>query len=368
VLERRYLSIVRGERRGPLAAAARLFLSLLSLLFRLVVAARNAAYDAGLRRARRVEAPVISVGNLAAGGTGKTPFVEHLARALLARGRKVAVLSRGYRAAGRGAPSDEAALLAENLPAVAHVQDRDRVRGAREAIEVHGADCLLLDDGFQHRRLARDLDLVLIDALDPWGHGLLPRGLLREPASALARADGAVITRADLVPRGRLEEIAAGLRRARANLPIVEAAEEAQALVPLAAGPGGEPPGWLDGRAVFAFAGIGHPDAFYARLERLGARVCGRESFPDHYAYRAVDLARLRAAAREARAEALVCTQKDAVKLAPLAGAERGAAGALPVLVLKIRTAILAGEIALEQLLERALAAPRSHNALRHIP
>lgn len=389
-----YLDIVSGARRGPLAAMARAFLSVLALFYRLAVALRNAAFDLGLRRASRVACPVFSVGNLTAGGTGKTPLVEYLGRALLARGKKVAILSRGYR--GRGAPlgrNDEALLLAENLPEAAQIQDPDRVRGARAAL-ASGADCILLDDGFQHRRIARDLDVVLVDATNPWGYGrLLPRGLLREPRAALARARIVAITRADLVSGERLAALRAEIEARAPRATIAEVVEEPLALARI--GPTSEPPlepAWLAGRTVFAFSGIGNPAAFHARLERLGARVCGRRSFPDHHAYAEEDLLRVVEAARGAGAEAIVCTQKDAVKIAgadrspthcaatgtpptpsrgegashgeldsrrkpsPIGGACSGRGSLprshdLPLLYLKIRASIRAGEDAIEKAL-----------------
>ncbi|MBI4878532.1 MAG: tetraacyldisaccharide 4'-kinase, partial [Planctomycetes bacterium] len=167
---------------GSLAALA-------SLPYGLAVRLRNRAYDAGLLRARCAAAVVVSVGNLSVGGTGKTPLVAMLARAARAAGRTPAILLRGYRrGARRAAESDEAALHARLAQGVLVVADPDRVRGAERALAA-GADLLILDDGFQHRRLKRDLDLVLADARDPFAGGrLLPRGLLREPLSSLARA------------------------------------------------------------------------------------------------------------------------------------------------------------------------------------
>src|SRR5262245_17167980 len=194
-----FLRLVRGQIRGPAAAVARLGLGAVSGLYCLGVSARNAAYDWGWKTAHRAAVPVVSVGNLTLGGTGKTPMVEWVARWFRGRGARVAILSRGYgQAEGL---NDEGRVLEENLPDVPHFQGADRVELARIAVEESESQVLVLDDGFQHRRLARDLDIVLLDALEPFGLGrLFPRGLLREPVSSLRRAGLVVLSRADLVP------------------------------------------------------------------------------------------------------------------------------------------------------------------------
>ena len=185
-LRQRYLSLVSGEWRGPWPALLRLLLWMASLLYGLGVRLNNLAYSCGWKRSYRVEAVVVSVGNLTAGGTGKTPCVEYVADFYQKHDLRVAVLSRGYGSEGGGL-NDEGLVLSENLPEVPPYQGADRVALARAAIEESESEVLVLDDGFQHRRLARDLDLVLIDATAPWGYGhLLPRGLLREPPSCFA--------------------------------------------------------------------------------------------------------------------------------------------------------------------------------------
>jgi tetraacyldisaccharide 4'-kinase len=334
-----YLSVVRGERRGAAAAVVRAVLAAASAFYALALAVRAAAYALGLCRRVRVERAVISVGNIVAGGTGKTPMVEHLARRLAAHGSRPAIVARGYKAASAGAANDEAMVLRENLPDVPQVLDPDRVRGARTAIERHGAGCVILDDGFQHWRIERDLDLVLVDALEPFGHGhLLPRGLLRERPGALGRADAVAITRADLCSPDRLAALRAEIGRLAPGKPLVEVVDEAIE------------PAVLAGKRIAAFCGIGNPEGFFRRLERLGATLVLRLAFQDHHAYTPADLAEVREAARRAGAEAIVTTQKDAVKL-------RGFAGEEAVLVLRIRAAIRSGEAELERLVAEAAAA-----------
>src|SRR5438876_5539483 len=208
LLTSRLQDLISGRARGVGSSLCRLALSVASGPYGSAVHLRNWCYDRGWLPTHRPPVPVISVGNLTAGGTGKTPCVEYLARFLQARGLRPAVLSRGYR--GNGRPNDEALILEANLPDVPHLQGKDRVTRASQAVRVFGADVLILDDGFQHRRLRRDLDLVLIDAMNPWGHGrLLPRGLLREPISSLRRADAVIVTRLDQAQPAEIERIIA---------------------------------------------------------------------------------------------------------------------------------------------------------------
>ncbi len=350
--ERFYISVVSGERRGVLAALLRALLFVLSAVYRVVLAVRAAAYTIGVRRRHRVPCKVISVGNITVGGTGKTPMVEYLARYVASKGKRVAIVSRGYAAlAGRNGANDEALVLRENLRGVPQIQDPDRVRASLEAVRRHGADCVILDDAFQHWRLARDLDIVLVDATNPFGYGgLLPRGLLREPPSALARAHCLVLSRANLCPPDRLREVRDRLERLRAEgTTLVEMGEEPICLTRLD-GPERYPVEWLHGRAVYAFCGIGNPRAFVRLLERLGATVKGKREFDDHHAYGPGDLADLGLAAHRSGAEAIVTTQKDAVKIA---NAHLGTR----CFVLNIRVALAEGRERLERLVDEVLEA-----------
>ena len=197
--EQSYLRLIRGETRGAAAVIARGGLGAAAALYAVGAGVRNLAFDRGWKRVERASIPVVSIGNITLGGTGKTPMVEWTARRLRSSGPRVAILSRGY--AGGSGLNDEGRLLDDNLPDVPHLQGADRVRSARVAVEELESQIVVLDDGFQHRRLHRDLDIVLLDALDPFGrHRLFPRGLLREPVASLRRADVVVLSRADLVP------------------------------------------------------------------------------------------------------------------------------------------------------------------------
>ena len=258
--------------------------------------------------------PVVSVGNLTLGGTGKTPMVEWVARWYRQRGVRVAILSRGYQRGGTGGANDEALVLEENLPDVPHLQDPDRVKIAALAVEELESELLILDDGFQHRRLARDLDIVLLDALEPFGLGrLFPRGLLREPVRSLRRAGLVVLTRADLVPADALRATRAEAERAAGPLRWVVTRHAPIELIGSGVDP--EPLDGLPGRKVAAFCGIGNPEGFRRTITTLRGEVAGFRTFPDHHAYDAADVADLTAGPSDSGADLALTTQKDLVKL-----------------------------------------------------
>ena len=294
--------------------------------------------------------PVISVGNLTLGGTGKTPLVEWIVRSFLAQGKRAGIVSRGY-GTGRhvlmvGGPNDEARELAWKLPGVPHVQDPDRVVAARRAIREHGCQVLVLDDAFQHRRIHRDLDIVLLDALEPLGYEhVFPRGTLREPVEGLARADIVALSRADLLTA---EQRATIRDRVTRLSPQAVWAEVVHAPMVLVAAEGAmrqaggtparqQPLETLRGRQVLAFCGLGNPAGFRHTLTVCGYNVVEFREFPDHHAYSLGDLNALAAAARQAEVEALVCTQKDLVKI----GADR--LGDRPLWAIRVGIDFIAG-------------------------
>lgn len=330
-----FTRLVDGTARGVGPTVTRLVLAGISVPYGLVIGCRNAAYDHGLLPITQAPVPVVSVGNLTLGGTGKTPLVAWLARTVTARGLKPAIVSRGYGAA-RGERSDEAAELAILLPEVPHVANRDRVAGVRAAAAA-GAEVALLDDGFQHRRLARDLDIVAIDATDPFGCGrLFPRGLLREPLSGLARAGAVVLTRATAVDARRRSEIRRWFQAAcGGRLPSVWAEATHRPVHLRSATSDTQPLERVAGARVAAFAGIGNPAAFRTSLATHGAQLVGFRAFPDHHTYEPTDLQALGDWAAGLRADLVVTTLKDLVKVR----ADR--LGDIPLFALEIALEIL---------------------------
>lgn len=324
---------LRGRWREELPATAWRWLLLPAwLVFRPLVVIRNLLFDLGWRAPRRLPVPVWSVGNLTAGGTGKTPLTRHLARWALAHGLRPAIISRGYRAAPDGA-NDEARTVSE-CPVVC---DADRVAGGRRAIAA-GATCLILDDGFQHRRLHRDLDLVLIDVTKPWGAedpaagATLPLGYLREGRGALARADALVLTRAGAITPDALAQVQRQL--AAYHKPVIRVEDHQPRLRPLL-GTGTSEVASLTGRAVILVSGLGNPLGFERAAVAHGWLVRESLRYPDHHHYDHSDLADIREAATRHGA-VVVTTGKDAVKLATLlAGLEP-----LAIQVLEVDSAI----------------------------
>ena len=309
-----------------------LVLAPLGMLYGAVARARLRLYRAGFLKSERVGAPVVSVGNLTAGGTGKTPLVEWAARALAREGVRACVLTRGY---GRADEStrvvasdgarvlaevaecgDEPRLLAERLLGAASVVcDRNRVAAARWARAELGAEVFVLDDGFQHLQIARDLDIVTLDATAPWGGGhLLPRGRLREPESGLARADCVVITRAELARdlEGLRAEIA---RVSGGRAAVLTSRVRTLGLRPPSEEGGAEADVKLESDRVGAFCAVGNPGAFFEHVRRDGFELCYTRAFADHHAYTQTDAEAVSREAVARGARALLTTAKDAVKL-----------------------------------------------------
>lgn len=314
---------------------------------------RNRRFDRG-HNVATAPVPVISVGNLTVGGTGKTPMVEWIARHARGQGVRVAVLSRGYGAAADGR-NDEALELELALPDVPHLQDPDRTATAAIAAEELGSQLLVLDDGFQHRRLARDFDLVLLDATEPFGFDrLLPRGTLREPVEGLRRAHAVALSRADMLDAAARAAIRRRVERLNPGAAWCEVAHRPAAL--LASDGTREPLDGLTGQPIAAFCGIGNPAGFRHTLESLGCRIVAWREFPDHHGYTRADVDDLAAWARMSQPAMLVCTRKDLVKL------RTSSIGGAPLRAAGIELAFLAGqgelETALAPAIQRAAAVP----------
>ena len=304
-------------------------LYLLSILYGTAVKARLALYSSGLLKAGRLECKVISVGNITVGGTGKTPTVEFISRSLLERGFRVAILSRGYRRTGKGIGTvsdgkdiflgpeeagDEPYMLARRLKTVPVLVGADRHELGRYALERFPLDVIVLDDGFQHIRLKRDLDVLLVDGEKGFGNGyLLPRGPLREPLSGIKRAGIVLISKASV----ESDEIAGSIRKIHPVPGLFKSSYRAEKLVSLWAG---EQTGLerLSGSRVMALSAIANPSSFLNLLSSLGGTVVSDCSFPDHYSYKSKELEEVIDKARADGADFIVTTEKDAVKLRQL--------------------------------------------------
>ncbi len=340
-----------GQRLGRGALGA------IALGYAAAIGIRNAGYAFRLLPVHRLACRVVCVGNVTVGGTGKTPTVAMLARRLSAAGSRVCILLRGYGRTGTGVAvvsdgqdllldwrqaGDEAVLLGRLLPGIPVLVGADRVEAGNLALRRFGPDTILLDDGFQHRRLYRDVDLVLLDATDPFGGGhLLPRGRLREPPGALRRAQAILLSRADQA--SALAELRRRLERMAPGIPQVLTRHRPTGLAGLAGGEA-RPPEALRGARVLAVSGIANPAGFHRTLADLGAVLAGTLAFPDHHPYGRDDLRRVESMAREVGAEAIVTTEKDAVRMPP-------GRSAPPLLALRVELEVTEGGGALERLL-----------------
>jgi tetraacyldisaccharide 4'-kinase len=341
--------VMSGEDRSARAALLRVALAAAEPFYAAASAARNGLFDAGVRKTHRLPRPAVSIGNITTGGTGKTPVIGWLARRLRESGRRVAILSRGYKAEP-GKLGDEQLMLDRELNApdgdpdlnIPIIANPDRVAGAHKVLrQWPQTEVFLLDDGFQHRPAGRDLDIVLVSAVNPFGYGhVLPRGMLREPLGGLRRAGAIVITHADQVAETELESIERTIRRHNAAAPLYRAVH-AHAAIRSAGVAASEPadhsPEDLRGKSWFAFCGIGDPGTFLRQLERAGGRRAGHRWFGDHHRYVQEDLAALRREAVAAGADVMITTEKDWAKLSDVPAAIAGDAPPIWRVGLEIR-------------------------------
>ncbi|MFG0265996.1 MAG: tetraacyldisaccharide 4'-kinase [Rhodopirellula sp. JB055] len=314
-----YRPLLSGQSRNPVSAVARGALWCASGFYNAAARHRRRQYDRGKQETFNAGVPVFSVGNLTTGGTGKTPVVADLCRRLRAMNFRVAIISRGY-GARDGGMNDEAMELQERLPDVPHVQHPDRVEAARIAVEELAAEVLVMDDGFQHRRLQRDLDIVVVDATCPFGYGhVLPRGTLREPLDSITRADWILITRVDQVDPDDVLAIRSMIAQYAPDCPILET-EHRPSTIQNSVGE------WesievLNDQPVALVSAIGNPDAFEQTVRDCGAMVVDHLRLPDHDSYERATREKLRSwitklKTKDPSPQRLLCTHKDAVKLA----------------------------------------------------
>jgi tetraacyldisaccharide 4'-kinase len=367
--------LISGQTRGFGAALLRFCLEVAAKFYSAIIALRNLAYSKGWLKVHTAGAAVISVGNITVGGTGKTPLVIWLCNTITQNSKLkiqncgISILTRGYKTytKGRGTSDerratriDEPAILAESCPQAKVIVNPDRVAAARQAVEKFGVNVLIMDDGFQHRRLARDLDIVTIDATCPFGCGkMLPAGLLREPADSLKRADAIVITRCNQVGENELAELEKKLRLLNPDTMIARSIHT-PAYAKSVDGRKISPDG-LKGKKIFAFCGIANPAAFFNTINEIGCNVIGSKIYDDHYQYADNDLSDICEQAGHFKADLILTTQKDWSRL-PLENwnlsAVRVAESKIDIgfAYLAIELKFISGENKITQLIENALA------------
>ncbi len=343
-----YRNLISGRSTGLSAALLRFFMGVAATGYSLVVGLRNFVYSKRWLKIHTADVPVISVGNITTGGTGKTPLVIWLCKFLQNKNVPRAILTRGYKARGT---TDEPVILAESCPQAKVIVNPSRAEAAAEAVDKFGAKVLIMDDGFQHRRLARDLDIVTIDATCPFGYRkLLPAGLLREPVVSLRRADAAVLTRCDQVLESELNRIEKELQLINPDMVIAKSIHS-----PICAKSITDEKITIEqlrSRKIFAFCGIGNPEAFLNTIRNAGANMVGSKIYNDHYHYTDADSDDIHNQANLLGAELILTTQKDWTRTTLPASAKKD----IPFAYLAVEIKFTSGEDKLKQLIEDTLA------------
>ncbi|MCP4452871.1 MAG: tetraacyldisaccharide 4'-kinase [Planctomycetes bacterium] len=342
-------ALVSGKTRGLMPTVIRILLWPLAKAYGLAILGRTLLFRYSILPSYTPPCPVICIGNLTTGGTGKTPLVAWLCHHLSEeRSLSVTVLTRGYKSADT--QTDEPAMLEKQLGNVPVIVNADRIEGTKTALARGPVDVFVMDDGFQHLRLARDLNILTLDATNPFGfEKLLPAGLLREPITAIKRAQCIVITRSDQIPRGKLDTLR---RRVECMCPGMALATtvHAPAQVHFAGAPS-ESFDWLKGRSVFAFCGIGNPQAFFTTVEQIGARLVGTHVFDDHHHCTSSEFHDLHEQALQNGAYILLTTEKNFPDIASM-----NTQSDLPVGYLAVKMTFESGEDRVKELIEQALA------------
>ncbi|MHC4463110.1 MAG: tetraacyldisaccharide 4'-kinase [Planctomycetota bacterium] len=347
----------------------RFFLGVAAQVYSTVIRLRNLLYSKRWLKTYRANAMVFSIGNITVGGTGKTPLVIWLCKYLQKKQINCAILTRGYKTNTKkratsneqqATKTNEPAILTESCPEAKVIVNPNRVAGATEAVNKFGATVLIMDDGFQHRRLARDLDIVTIDGTRPFGYGkVLPAGLLREPVAALKRTDAVVVTRCDQTAKAELTRLEDKLQRVNPNMIIARSIH-----TPICVKSIGHKEISLEeqkNKKIFAFCGIANPDAFLNTIENIEANLVGSKIYNDHYHYTDDCLADIYEQARHLKADLILTTQKDWFS-SPLSAIrntsneQRAARYDIPFAYLAIELRFISGEDKITQLIEDALA------------
>ena len=340
--QERFYDLVSGRQTGITATVLRGGLRFAEVPYCSIVSVRNFLYDRQFLSAHRPSVPVISVGNLTLGGTGKSPMVAWLCRFFLERNIRPGLVSRGY-GKSTHAGNDEFMEMAHRFPTVPHLQNRNRAEAIQKLLQTEQVDLIILDDAFQHRRVERNIDLVLLDATAPFGFGhVFPRGTLREPLGGLRRTDIVLLTRSDLVVEAQRQKIRERVLTFNPNIIWGETVHIPTSLIS-AQSFATEPIESITGQSVLAFCGIGNPSAFHKTLERCGVRVAKLIPFPDHYRYTSRDIDELVRMAKELGADSILCTMKDLVKLDRLDFSE------MPLRAISIEIKFTVGESAVSE-------------------
>jgi tetraacyldisaccharide 4'-kinase len=341
-----YRKLISGSTPGAVAAAGRLGLAAAAKVYTPVITVRNRLYSKRWLKIYTADAAVISVGNITVGGTGKTPLVVWLYNFLQQKNISCAILTRGYKT-GRDKLSDEPAILAKNCPQAKIIVNPDRVAGAEKAVGQFGVQVLIMDDGFQHRRLARDLDIVAVDATLPFGYDkLLPAGLLREPVTAISRAHAVVITRTEQLPEYKISQLEQKLMSFNPNLILARSIHEVVCAKTIDKGT--FTIDQIKEKKIFAFCGIGNPDAFFSTVKGCGLNVVETKIYDDHYCYTDKDVEQIIRQGEDAGADVILTTEKDWTKTALFAMHKED----ITFAHLQIQLKICAGEDKLKQLIE----------------
>ena len=376
--EQYFLDLMAGRRRNWYDRVLTDVLFIASRFYRMAIQFRIWMYDKRVIRNHALGCLVVSIGNLSCGGTGKTPVVEVFARTLSSQGRRVAILSRGYRSKKRSLgyklmhmfqsqkieippkvvsdgkdlllesdyAGDEPYMLASNLRDVAVLVDKDRVKSGIYAVDRYQTDVTILDDGFQYLMLKPHINIVLVDSTDPFGNGhVLPRGILREPIKNIRRADYIFLTKSD--GSHKLRHLKNFLRRHTRRAEIIECTHRPQYLVELFSGGRREPLEKLKGAKVAALSAIAAPASFEGFLEQLGAELVLRDHYADHHRYTQQEIIDFVNQAKAAGAEFIVTTEKDAVRIPKLERCD------VPIYYLRIQIDILSGQESFDQCISR---------------
>jgi len=340
--QERFYDLVSGRDTSMTAAVLRTGLRILEVPYCSVVYVRNILYDKRILSSHRFSVPIISVGNLTLGGTGKTPMVAWLCRYFLERQRRPGLVSRGY---GKlpNENNDEFMEMFRRFPNVPHLQDKNRAERIQKLLQTEQVDLIILDDAFQHRRVERNIDLVLLDAMAPFGFGhVFPRGTLRESLGGLRRAHIVLLTRSDLIEESQRQKIRERVLSINPSIIWGETIHVPTSLVSVQSF-SAESIEAIAGQSVLAFCGIGNPAAFRKTLELCGVQIAKLISFPDHYHYTVRDAEELARTAKKLSVDSILCSMKDLVKF------DRMDCLGLPLRAVSIEIQFTLGELAVHE-------------------